>query len=170
MVKTADDPITHGTAPADAPHVDVPVSESVTPGRVQRNQRTRLRAAMPRRTRVTIRHVGIWSVFRLSVIFYLCAMLVLWLALLIIYLLLQAGGVLDTVSEWVGCLVNEAESTRACMPVDINGTAIFTYLFLVGIVFAGAWALINTFVAVMYNLISDLVGGVDVTLSEKRAD
>lgn len=170
MVKTADDPITHGTAPAEASRVDVPVSESVTPGRVQRNQRTRLRAAVPRRTRVSIRHVGIWSVFKLSVIFYLCAMLVVWLALLIIYLLLQAGGVLDTVSEWAGCLVNEAQGTRACTPVAVNGAAIFTYLFFAGIVFAAAWALINTFAAVMYNLISDLVGGVEVTLSEKRAD
>ena len=33
---------------------------------------------------------------------------------------------------------------------------------------AGVLALINMFVAIMYNLISDLVGGINVTLAERR--
>jgi len=31
-----------------------------------------------------------------------------------------------------------------------------------------AWGLVMTFAAVIYNLIGDMVGGVEVTLSEKR--
>ena len=30
------------------------------------------------------------------------------------------------------------------------------------------WTLINVFVALLYNLISDVVGGIEVTLSERR--
>ena len=30
------------------------------------------------------------------------------------------------------------------------------------------WSLINVFVVVLYNLISDIVGGVEVTLAERR--
>ncbi len=30
------------------------------------------------------------------------------------------------------------------------------------------WSLINVFVAVLYNLIADLVGGIEVTLAERR--
>ena len=30
------------------------------------------------------------------------------------------------------------------------------------------WTLINVFVALLYNLISDVVGGIEVTLAEKR--
>ncbi len=30
------------------------------------------------------------------------------------------------------------------------------------------WSCINVFVAVMYNLISDIVGGVEVTLADRR--
>ncbi len=30
------------------------------------------------------------------------------------------------------------------------------------------WSFINVFVAVMYNLISDIVGGVEVTLADRR--
>ena len=30
------------------------------------------------------------------------------------------------------------------------------------------WSLINVFVAFLYNLISDLVGGIEITLAERR--
>ncbi len=30
------------------------------------------------------------------------------------------------------------------------------------------WSIINTLVCFMYNLISDLVGGIEITLAEKR--
>ena len=33
--------------------------------------------------------------------------------------------------------------------------------------FTAVWSVINVFVAFLYNLISDIVGGIDVTLAEK---
>jgi hypothetical protein len=44
---------------------------------------------------------------------------------------------------------------------------IFTYLFLAGCILSVAWALITTFAAVIYNLIADMVGGIEVTLAER---
>ena len=52
--------------------------------------------------------------------------------------------------------------------MQINVPAIFTALFLAAMVMAGAVALVITFAAVIYNLIGDMVGGVEVTLSERR--
>ena len=87
---------------------------------------------------MTVRRFGLLSVFRFSLVMSFCMMLVIWLALLIIFLVLQAVGVTDTIAEWIGCL------------------------------FALVWTALGVFFALLYNLISDIVGGVEVTLSERR--
>jgi hypothetical protein len=37
-----------------------------------------------------------------------------------------------------------------------------------GAVMVVVWSLINVFVVFLYNLISDVIGGIEVTLSERR--
>jgi hypothetical protein len=163
MTTTAEDPITQD-ASSDAPAIDLPVDPQVRPNRAPRQPRGRA----PRRTKVTIRRFGIWSVLRFSLIFSLCLMLVVWLAFLLIFLVLQAGGVIETVTTGdLACLFNETEGTRTCVPIDLNEPAIFTGLLFAGIAMSVAWAFVMTFAAVIYNLIGDMVGGVEVTLSEK---
>jgi hypothetical protein len=121
-----------------------------------------------RRTKVTVRRFGLLSVFRFSLLMSFCMMLVIWLALLIIFLVLQAVGVTDTIGEWIGCLVNSDTGTYGCTPATIDGARIFTVLFFVGCLFALVWTALAVFFALLYNLISDIVGGIEVTLSERR--
>ena len=45
---------------------------------------------------------------------------------------------------------------------------LFTWLFIGGCVGVAIWSCINVFVAIMYNLISDIVGGIEVTLADRR--
>jgi len=74
---------------------------------------------------------------------------------------------MDTISNWVGCVVNGTpQGTKKCLPAVIDGKLIFTWLLLAAGLFTVVLALLNTFIAIMYNLISDIVGGVEVTLSE----
>ena len=164
MTITAEEPTTQSTMPNDAPEPELPATPEVRPGRARRTPL----ASVPRRTKVTVRRVGVGSVLKFSLVFYLCVMLVIWLALLIIFLLLQAGGVMDTISERLGELSGKKVGTKGYEPVVIDGTAIFTALFLLGLGWTVVMAGINMFIAVIYNLISDLVGGVDVTLAERR--
>ena len=51
---------------------------------------------------------------------------------------------------------------------QFNGAWIFERLFLIGLLGVVVWSLVNLLVAVLYNLVSDVVGGVSVTLTEKR--
>jgi hypothetical protein len=165
MTATTEDPIT--ATEADVPPIDLPVAPAA-PARAGRS-RHRQRPVGPRRTRVTVRRFGITSVLKVSLIFSFCAMLVVWLALLIIFLILQAGGAIDSLAKLVGCFVNQSQGTKEqCVPAVIDTKVVFTYLFLAGCVLSAAWALVTTFAAVIYNLISDMVGGVEVTLAEKR--
>jgi Transmembrane domain of unknown function (DUF3566) len=115
----------------------------------------------PRQTRVVIRKVGPWSVFKFSVLFYFCIMLVILLALGMLYSVLGAVGALDSVTKLGRELFSDKTFT-------IHGDWIFERLAMIGVAMVFVWSLINVFVAFLYNLISDVVGGVEVTLAERR--
>jgi hypothetical protein len=126
-------------------------------------------AESSRRTRVQIRHVGVWSVFKFSVLFYFCLMLVAYFALLIIFLVMRASGAMDPIEKFLGEIFNDtATGTKTPPPLKIDGQLVFTWLFLAGCVGTVVWSAVNVFVALIYNLISDVVGGIEVTLTGRR--
>ncbi len=137
---------------------------------------TRLPKRGARRTRVEIRRVGPISVLKFSLIFYFCVFLVIYLALAIIWAILSASGVIDSLEQLLGTIFPSNAglsptgqvSTRQAPPIEIDSGTFFTWLFLAGCVGVAVWSFINVFVAVMYNLISDIVGGVEVTLADRR--
>jgi hypothetical protein len=51
----------------------------------------------------------------------------------------------------------------------VNEGIVGLVTFLGGSVLTLVWSLINVLVAFLYNLISDVVGGIEVTLAEKRS-
>jgi hypothetical protein len=121
------------------------------------------RGTAPRRVRVVIRRVNPWSVLKFSLLFYLCVMLVVLLGLVILYSLLTGLGVIDAV-ERLG--TDLALSDRG--PWEINGGYLLRMAFLIGLISTVLWSALTVFLAFLYNLIADLVGGVEVTLTERR--
>ncbi len=119
------------------------------------------RRAKPRQTRVVLRKLGPWSVFKVSLFFYTCIVAVIVLALAILYAILGAMGSLAAVTRLAQDLFGD-ESFR------IHGGWIFVRLVASGLVMVVVWSLINVFVVFLYNLISDVIGGIEVTLAEKR--
>lgn len=122
-------------------------------------------SAAARRTRVVLKKVSPWSVFKFSLIFYFCLMLVLLLGLTILYNILGAFGVLDSVGDLFSDFgFGDVEGDG----FQFNGGWLFTRAFAVGVVMVVFWSLVKLLVTFMYNLISDLVGGVEVTLTERK--
>jgi len=121
----------------------------------------KLRKAKSRQARVVVRKVGPWSVLKFSLIFYFCVMLVLLGALMILYGVLDAIGALDSITRLIRDLF-------ADQSFSIHADWLFTRGFAIGLAMVLLWSIINVFVAFLYNLISDLVGGIEITLSEKR--
>ena len=167
MTTTAEEPTT--AQPTTEPTIDVELP--TTPA--SRAASSAVRTPKPsgnRRTRVTVRRFGLWSVFKFALIFSVCMMVVVWLALMLIFFALQAAGVVDSFNNLLGCVINaKTEGTKGCVAASIDGVRLFTTLFGVGLVMAAASAILWTFIALIYNLISDIVGGVEVVLAEKRA-
>jgi hypothetical protein len=182
MAQTAEDPIEPVTVPQAPVEAPERVAQRPRTGETDGSgpsigERLRLpkvarRPATPgrRRTRVEIRHVGPLSVLKYSLLFYFCLMLIGFIALFLIFQVLEAAGTITTLeTKILGCLFQEGErpTTGDCIPYEINGTVVFTWLFLLGVAGTAVIALLNTFIAVVYNLISDIVGGVEVTLAER---
>jgi Transmembrane domain of unknown function (DUF3566) len=117
--------------------------------------------ARSRQARVVLRKVDPWSVLKISFVFYLCMMVVILGALMILYGILGAMGVLDTTTEFLVDLGFGDD-------FEIHGNWLFSRGLAIGLGLVVLWTLINVFIVFLYNLLSDVVGGIEVTLSERR--
>ncbi|HKN80797.1 MAG TPA: DUF3566 domain-containing protein [Actinomycetota bacterium] len=148
--------------PADqatvAPPVPAPPAEA--PARAQRGH-TKPSRARSRQARVVLRKVDPWSVLKISFLFYLCVMAVIIGAMMILYAILGAIGALDSLTRLIRDLF-------ADQSFEIHGGWLFTRGLSIGITLVVLWTLINVFIVFLYNLLSDVVGGIEVTLSERR--
>jgi len=125
-----------------------------------------------RKTRVMVKRVGPWSVFKYSLLFYFCVMVIVLIAGVILYNILSAIGVIDSIAKSVDTLLYQKESTpsgtTAPQIFHINGFWVLSRAFAVGLVMVVFWSLVKLLATFMYNLIADLVGGIEITLTERR--
>ena len=158
MSRSMDDPslATETSVAARPPRPSPASDDSIVAGTGRGFHRARGRHA-----RVVIRKVGPWSVFRFSLLFYLCIMLVFLGAFVILYGVLEVIGAVSSITRLIRDLF-------ADQSFEIHGGWLFTRGLGVGLVMVVVWSLINVFVAFLYNLISDVVGGIEITLAERR--
>lgn len=112
-----------------------------------------------RRVRVVVRRLEPWSVLKFSLLFYFCVMLIFLFALFLLYWVLSVTGVITSFEKTLGSLM-------AVKRFQIDGVWVFSRLFAVGLLGVVLWSLVNLFVALLYNLVADVVGGVRVLFSE----
>jgi hypothetical protein len=132
-----------------------------------------------RRVRRIIRRIDPWTVLRFSVLFYLSIFLVLLVAGEALWQIGSATKVRDNVEGFVGELIGagpapdtasgattSAESTRD-NNFRFDGGEILLRTSLGGLVLVVVGAGANVLLVVLYNLISDVVGGVEVIMVEE---
>lgn len=126
--------------------------------------RGEVRGAAPRQARMVVRRVDPWSVLKLSVLFYFCVMLIFLLAMVILYWVLGFLGVLESTSDLLTTL-GFGDPNRG---FRFDGFYIFSRLFVGSAIGVVVWSLVNMFLAVLYNMVADIVGGISITLAERR--
>ena len=147
-------PLTAQTAPVGPPTGSISAPASVM-------RQWRLKKLRARKVRRLIRHVEPWSVLKISLVFYFC----LWVALLI------AGGILWSLavsSGMVGNLENFVTELAALERFELNGDQIFRAVAIGGLVLVVVAAGFTVLMAVLFNLISDIIGGIRVTVVEEE--
>lgn len=113
-----------------------------------------------RRGRLAIRKLDPISVFRFSMVFYFCTMLVMLLAAGFIYAALRAVGVVTNLEQLVGELIRS--------DFKIAGFRLFLLSFVAGSIWTVIASIVTTFAAFLYNLIADVVGGVEMIVVERE--
>ena len=112
-----------------------------------------------RRYRQTIHRVDLWSVLKISVCFYICAMAVLMVALVALWVIADAAGVIHSVEKFFGDLLQTKDFTFLSGDI-LRGTLLVAAVLVVLLI------VITVIGAAFYNLFSELFGGVEITISE----
>lgn len=131
-----------------------------SPVAVARPDRRYMRRARARRVRRTIRHVDPWSIFKVSLLLYLCVYVALMVASVLLWSAAIGSGGIDNVESFI-------EEIFSFETFALQGEEIFRGMAIIGIVLVFAGAVANVLMAILFNLISDLVGGVRLTVIEE---
>lgn len=125
-----------------------------------RDRRTagRLRA---RKVRRLVRHVEPWSVLKVSLIFYFCLWVILLVAGVILWSFAVTSGTIDNVENFITELF-------ALESFEFNADEIFRASAIGGLVLVVAGSGFTVLMAVLFNLISDVTGGVRFTVVEEE--
>ncbi|TYP86465.1 DUF3566 domain-containing protein [Blastococcus xanthinilyticus] len=119
----------------------------------------------PRRARLQLRHIDTWSALKISLVLSIALFFIWMVAVGLLYMVLGGLGVFDAINDLVGQIGSASGSDEGgdvlTAGVVFGGAAVIG---AINVVLLTALCTVGTFI---YNLCSDLVGGLEVTLSER---
>ncbi len=121
-------------------------------------RRQRLRA---RKSRRVIRHIDPWSVLTFSIIFHLCFFAALLLSSVLVWNAAVAAGTIENIESFVRELGDYDK-------FQIDSGKVFSAAVLIAGMLTLASTIMVVLLTVVFNLISDLVGGIRVTVIEEE--
>jgi hypothetical protein len=119
----------------------------------------------PRRARLQLRHIDTWSALKISLVLSIALFFIWMVAVGVLYGVLNALDVFDTLNDLfgqIGSASGEESGGDVVTPGLVFGGA--AIIGAINIVLMTALCTVGTFI---YNLCSDLVGGLELTLSER---
>jgi hypothetical protein len=120
----------------------------------------------PRRARLQLRHIDTWSALKISLVVSIALFFVWMVAVGILYGVLSSLGVFTTLNDLIGQL-SSSSGAQATSGNVISANIIFGGAAVIGAVNIVLLTALCTVSAFVYNLCSDLVGGLEVTLAER---
>jgi hypothetical protein len=156
---TATVPLVQGTA-APGGLGPAPTPPPAPPMDANRSGRA-TRARGPRRARLQLRHVNPWTVLKFSCVLSI-ALFFVWLIVVgILFGVLDAAGVVGKIND----AYTTVQGGNAKAPVTAG--VVFGGAAIIGVVNIVLFIALSTVGSVVYNLCADLVGGIEITLSER---
>jgi hypothetical protein len=125
---------------------------------------TTARGTQPRRARLRVSHINPMSVLRLSLLFGACMLVVLLVAVAALWFVLNSAGVFSSITEATSTITDNSGGGAAAW---FSFGRVMLIAAVLGVFNVIAFTLLATVGALLYNLCSDFVGGVEVTLSER---
>jgi hypothetical protein len=138
---------------ADAPHEK--------PHELTKRERRQLGRLRARKVKRIVRHIDPWSVLKLSLLFYACLFVVVMVAGTLLWNLAGAAGTIASLESFI-------KDIGAFKTFSFSGGTIFRASFLAGLILVVAGSGLNVLLTVLFNLISDLVGGIRISVIEEE--
>lgn len=125
-------------------------------------------ARLPRKAHLVLRRIEPWSAMKFSFVVSLVCFVVLFVAVAVLYGVLSALGVFDSVVEMFNQLTQSDGQNTSSINIAswFEPVRILGYTALIGAVNVVLITALSTLGSVIYNIASDLVGGIEVTFSE----
>jgi hypothetical protein len=120
-----------------------------------------VRRPMERRYRQTIRSVDLWTVLKISVCFYLCGLIVSLGACIVLWWIASGLGVINNIENFIGDLLGSDNFEFLSWRILRGAT-------LIGLVIVCLQVVCTVLAAAFYNLFSELLGGVEMTVVEEE--
>ncbi|MEB3033927.1 DUF3566 domain-containing protein [[Mycobacterium] nativiensis] len=116
----------------------------------------------PLRANMQIRRIDPWSALKVSLLLSTALFFVWMIAVAVLYVMLGAMGVWSKLNSNVGDLLTNNSAAEL-----VSGSSIFGAAALIGLVNVVVLTAMATLGVVIYNLSTDVVGGVEVTLADR---
>ena len=116
----------------------------------------------PRIRRVTriIRDIDPWSVFKVGLVFHFVAYLIMLVALVLLWSVASATGTIDNIQQFMKSFGWES--------FEFKGGQLFVNVMILGLLGVVLVTALWVLAATIFNLITDLVGGIRVTVLEEE--
>jgi hypothetical protein len=159
--RSADTSVSSASGRATAPESrESRESREARESRVQVSRRTR----GPVRASMQIRRIDPWSVLKVSLLLSVALFFVWMIAVAFLYLVLGGMGVWAKLNSNVGDLLNNTSGSSGEL---VSSGTIFGGAVLIGLVNIVLLTAMATIAAFVYNLATDLIGGIEVTLADR---
>lgn len=108
-----------------------------------------------------MRHVDPWSIFKLTLLLNICMWIIVVVAGLTMWSVARNAGTIDNLEEFVA-------NSFGLPEFSVDGTVIFQIFALLGLTISLAMTGAAVIGTILFNLISDLIGGIWVSVIEEE--
>lgn len=116
-----------------------------------------------RHYRQRVHRVDLWSVLKISLCFYMAALVVTLVAGVVLWLVAGSFGFIDDFESFMGHLLSSKD-------YKLVSTKIVAGSVLVGLVLVALMTITTVIAAAFYNLFAELIGGVEIVVVEDELD
>ena len=158
----ADAPVVDGTSTVRSAAFTSGAGSGVRlPSLLEQGLVRRTRKVRARKVRRVVRHIDPWSVLTFSVLFFLCVFAALLLASVLVWNAALQAGTIENMESFI-------REIGDYQTYEIKGDVVFRAAMVIAGIMTLAASVLVVLLVVVFNLISDLVGGIRVTVVEEE--
>ena len=131
-----------------------------------RSKKGKQSGTQARRANLIVARLEPWSVMKFSFLISLVAWIVLFVAVALLYYALSSLGVFASLQKTLASVTSSQGSAGVDLSKWTSGTRILGYTMLIGAIDVVLITALCTLGSVVYNLVTHLGGGIEITLKE----